>query len=135
MANNLLETLGFYVHPDTTISLILASLVPNSNATSFKLGCIRSLKSLLHGIPGDKLKAHTAQIVNALMEKEMIQNENMHILYELSQCTYELVSKFDPEPDTSFQLFLVLINLQSVPGSEGTPKYIELKEMVWFVLF
>jgi dynein assembly factor 5 len=132
--SRLVEIIGFYVSPDTTLSLILPVLSPVSNMVSFKLGSLRSLQALLRGSVVDKFYKHIDEVVQVLSEKELLQNENMHILLELSRCVYELIFKIENDGSNSlFELFLILVNLRGVAGGENIPSYSEMKSIVIFV--
>jgi hypothetical protein len=129
-AYTLVETLGFYVHPDTTVKLILPALAPNSAAVSFKLGCLRTLQSVLKGSTEEKLINYVSEIVHVLSERDLLQNENMHVLVEVSKCVKVVIEKAKFDVESSFTLFFILVNLQSATGTEKILGYTELMQTV-----
>lgn len=124
--------MGFYVHPDTTISLLLPPLSPSSSSTSFKLGCLRALQAVLKGSHESKLTNHVKELITTLSERDLIKNENIEVLLEVSKCVFETINKATMDPDSQFQLFYILLNLQSAHATEKVPGFVQLKTMVYY---
>ncbi|OAJ35883.1 hypothetical protein, variant [Batrachochytrium dendrobatidis JEL423] len=121
--------LGNYVNADATLSLLLPQLaMGGGSTTSFRLGCSRTLHGLIHGA-STTISAHASRIVDALADKDLVLNENMLILYEISRCVCELLLKVTTiDQDVSFKVLMILAQLESVVGDENMPGYINMQK-------
>ncbi|KAI8893080.1 armadillo-type protein [Globomyces pollinis-pini] len=125
-----MESIGFYVNPDTTLTIVLKSLVgEHSNTlTSYRIGCLKALEGLLLGCPKEKLENQLSELLKALSEKDLIQNDNYLILVEISKCLKNIVYKLSSNEQVKFDYFNLLVQLQSVPKSEKVLGYLELEK-------
>ena len=125
----MLSTLGFYVAPDSSLPLVLTNL--SSNGGSFKVGCLRCMEAIVRGADRDKLAGILPRVVEAIADRELLQNENMLFLLDLAKCLYQVILKSNP----SFKLFMMTVYLKSVEGHENIPGYTLMKEQVEASLF
>ncbi|KAJ3107040.1 HEAT repeat-containing protein 2 [Phlyctochytrium planicorne] len=87
------ETVGRYVDPDLYIGLLLNHIRSNSDALSFKLGCLKALRGLLRGTPAQRLRAHLKALTDAMGDAEMAGSENILVLRDVAELTLVLVRK------------------------------------------
>lgn len=125
----LLESIGFYIHPDNSIPLLLPQL-ENSiiGAIAFKIGSLRALQGIINGSEESKVALQIPLIIESLTNVDLMQNESMLILKEVSSCVLSVLRKFNSRSVTdNYGLFMALVNLQSAPGNEKVPGFTELQ--------
>eukprot|EP00842_Homolaphlyctis_polyrhiza_P006434 jgi/Hompol1/6792/HPOL_002333-RA len=131
-AHNVAQVLGTYVDPDATLSHLLPQIaMGGGSSTSYRLGCMRTLHGLLLGADPDRLAPQLPRLIETLSDRDLIQNENILILHQISQCVNDItqkMSKFDAA--VAFQIFMILAQLESVPISESVSGAVEMKELV-----
>ncbi|KAJ3268168.1 HEAT repeat-containing protein 2 [Terramyces sp. JEL0728] len=122
----LMNRLGYFVAPDTTLSLILPALL-GGNVGSFRLGCLRALQGVLAGSKKELLAPQLSYILESLGDKDLVQNENFVVLLELSKCLVQLVEKLPTDSETTFKFFYLLVQIQSIPGNPKVVGYTDVK--------
>ncbi|KAH6565449.1 hypothetical protein BASA60_009949 [Batrachochytrium salamandrivorans] len=130
-ASRVTSILGTYVDPDVTLSLLFPQLVMGGGgATNFRLGCLRTLYGLISGASSN-ISVHVSRIIDVLGERDLLQNENLLILYEISRCYCELLSKITTlDKELSFKILMTLAQLESSAGGEKISGYTEMREKV-----
>ncbi|KAJ3207731.1 HEAT repeat-containing protein 2 [Dinochytrium kinnereticum] len=149
------ETVGRFVDPDLYLSLLLTHIKSNADALNFKLGCLKTLRSLLTGTPPHRLKAHLATLSEALGDPELAGSENVTLLRDVADLAAVIVVKLaevlrnekenaeaglptvevkggkevDLE-DVGYKLFVVLVTLSSVAGNENIKGWPEMMATV-----
>ncbi|KAH9252705.1 hypothetical protein BASA81_009399 [Batrachochytrium salamandrivorans] len=128
-ASRVTSILGTYVDPDVTLSLLFPQLVMGGGgATNFRLGCLRTLYGLISGASSN-ISVHVSRIIDVLGERDLLQNENLLILYEISRCYCELLSKITTlDKELSFKILMTLAQLESSAGGEKISGYTEMRE-------
>ncbi|KAJ3115018.1 HEAT repeat-containing protein 2 [Phlyctochytrium bullatum] len=135
------EAMGRFVDPDLFIGLLLNHIKSNSETLSFKLGCIRTLRSLVAGTPAAKLRTQLCILCEALTDSDFSGVENMAMLKEIASLAEVLARKFremytDADRDTTdlandgYRLFVLMLSLAGVQGSEKVQGWLELKQAV-----
>ena len=126
------EAIGSFVDPDTPISLLLPQIaMGGGGATSFRLGCLRTLNGVLRGTKAALLAPQYPRLLDMLMDREIVQTENCNVLLEVSRITFQLVSKLEANTDEiTFKLFFILVQLQSAQGNEKVPGFTDLQNEV-----
>ncbi|KAI8904408.1 armadillo-type protein [Gorgonomyces haynaldii] len=120
----MLKTLAIYVKPETSLDHVFAAL--SGQASGFKLGCLRALVSLVSGSTPEPLQGQIHKIVEHLSDKELLTSDNMPILLELSKCAHQTILKLLHLD--SFGIFMVLLHLLSVKGTDKVPGYSEMHQ-------
>ncbi|KAI8854501.1 armadillo-type protein [Chytridium lagenaria] len=119
---NVSEIVGRYVDPDLYINLLLNHIRSNSDALSFKLGCLKTLKSLLKGTPAERLQyrnfGDVAELASVLVAKlaEVIGGEVEGVKGDLEVVGY--------------RLFVVLVTLSSPECGDNVKGWPEIKALV-----
>jgi dynein assembly factor 5 len=126
-----MEKIGEYIGPANTLSLILPSLVSGGGGLStFRLGCLRALQGVIKGIPKDVLESQMPTLLDTLSEKELLQNENIQVMHEVAICLLHTGQKLSRDQDVIFPYFMILVQLESVPGNEKIVGWSALKQSV-----
>ncbi|KAJ3315566.1 HEAT repeat-containing protein 2 [Boothiomyces sp. JEL0838] len=121
-----MNRIGYFVSPDTTLSLILPALL-GGNVGSFRLGCLRALQGVLAGSRKELLEPQMNYIIESLGDKDLVQNENFIVLLELSKCLVQLVEKIPLEQEITFKFFYLLVQIQSIPGNHKLVGFTDVK--------
>ncbi|KAJ3256957.1 HEAT repeat-containing protein 2 [Boothiomyces macroporosus] len=121
-----MNRIGYFVSPDTTLSLILPALL-GGNVGSFRLGCLRALQGVLAGSRKELLEPQMNYIIESLGDKDLVQNENFIVLLELSKCLVQLVEKIPLDQEITFKFFYLLVQIQSIPGNHKLVGFTDVK--------
>jgi dynein assembly factor 5 len=130
-AKSLMSKLGEFVHPDTTLSLLLPALKTGGGGLStFRLGCLRALGSVLQGSPAELMVPLLPDLLNELSDRDLVTNENCLVLLELARCLLFVGDKLTKERPLLFKYFFLAIHLKSVPGTDKVIGYTEMQAVV-----
>jgi hypothetical protein len=125
------------VRPDLYLDLLLSHATSNSSSsTAFRIGCLRTLRSLLQGTKAEDLVDYRAKVVLALAEKDMVGSEHVPLLAEIALVVKVVVSKSVGNEnllivgEESFTIFVILVTLKSVEGNEKIPSWTDMQRTV-----
>ncbi|KAJ3359863.1 HEAT repeat-containing protein 2 [Kappamyces sp. JEL0680] len=127
----LMEKVGEFVSPETTLQLLMPALSSGGGGLStFRIGCLRALQGILKGTPGPQLEPFLVRLLACLSEKDLLLNESIHVMTEVSNCLLQIGQKLTREEDVLFSYFTILVQLESIPGNEKTAGWSELQASV-----
>ncbi len=109
------------------LELILPNLVVADSALSFRLGCLRTLSNVLKGSKANDLLPNISLVLEKLSQKDIVLNENMMILLELSKCILYIQENSNSQMGKDFSLFWLWLLLDCVVVDENVPGYLEMK--------
>lgn len=126
-----MEKIGEYVSPETTMTLILPALSSGGGGLStFRLGCLRALQGILRGTSPAALEAYLPRLLECLSDRELLQNENIGVMVEVSKCLLYVGQKLPQNSSVLFQYFMILVQLESFPGHDKVAGWSELQQSV-----
>ncbi|KAI9092359.1 armadillo-type protein [Phlyctochytrium arcticum] len=134
-ASRVAELLGHFVQPQIYLSIMLPAIRNGGGgSTSFRIGCLKTMRDLVHGTaPGAFDKNTIEQIAELLLERELSQNEDTEVLAYVAALAAEVVQHLKaPHPEAAnsgglvsdkaaFDLFLAIVHLGSVPMNDKIP--------------
>ena len=137
-ATRVAEYIGTYVEPDIYLQLIAPQIrTGGGGSTQFRLGCLRVLSGLVRGASAvNRIDLHVEALADLLNERELIENENVVLLTEVSGVARGLVEGLGSARQDAglgmegYKLFLILVKLDSVPGNDKIPGYKDLRNNV-----
>lgn len=111
----LMEKVGFFVSPETTMSLLLPA-ISGGGQGAFRTGCLRALQGVLRGSSADALRPHMSGILSSLSDRDLTLSESVPVIVEVAKCFGELGTKLSSDSQVLFQFFFSLVHLESFPG-------------------
>ncbi|KAJ3055054.1 HEAT repeat-containing protein 2 [Rhizophlyctis rosea] len=134
-ATRVAEFTGTYVEPDIYLQLIAPQIrTGGGGSTQFRIGCLRVLAGLVRGASvANRIDRHVEALADLLNERELIENENVLLLNEVSGVTRGLVEGLGSTRRDAglwvegYKLFLILVKLAAVPGNDQIPGYANLR--------
>ncbi|KAJ3008446.1 HEAT repeat-containing protein 2 [Thoreauomyces humboldtii] len=132
-ALNVAVSLGKYVQPDVYLEVIDPALRNGQGgSTQHRMGCLRSLEGLLRGTPPARLDAvRLERLIHALHDKELMNNENVELLAEVSSVVAEIVKLVPSTAGTvptgnvsptagnaAFGVFVIITHLFSIEADD-----------------
>jgi len=135
------ELMGHYVEPSVWLDVITPQIKRSAGgAVQSRIGCLKVLGSLIRGSDPEKLSASIKQISSIINENELIQNENVFLLLEVSVVIREIVNKLlsscitdtskSLEENIGFIYFYILVQLKSSESNVTVPGVKEMQSNV-----
>jgi hypothetical protein len=115
------------------------------STTSYRIGYLRTVRSIISGTPTELLKPHRKTIADILVDKDMVGSENMLLLAEVASVAQVLASKMistggvDIESTEigaeGYTLFTILISLSSIESDDKVPGYSDMCTSVGYLAY
>ncbi|OUM70216.1 hypothetical protein PIROE2DRAFT_37495, partial [Piromyces sp. E2] len=135
------ELLGHYVEPSVWLDVITPQIKRSAGgAVQSRIGCLKVLGSLVRGSDPEKLSSSIKYISSIINENELIHNENVFLLLEVSIVVQEIINKLLPssinetnnglEESIGFMYFYILVQLKSTESNVNVPGVKEMQQNI-----
>jgi len=135
------ELIGHYVEPSVWLEVITPQIKRSAGgAVQSRIGCLKVLGSLIRGSDPEKLASSIKYISSIISENELIHNENVFLLLEVSVVIQEIINKLLPaniresgnglEESTGFLYFYILLQLKSSENNINVPGVKEMQNNI-----
>jgi len=135
------ELMGHYVEPSVWLDVITPQIKRSAGgAVQSRIGCLKVLSSLIRGSAPEKLSQSIKYISSMINENELIHNENVFLLLEVSVVVQEIINKLLPssvkevgngmEDSIGFTYFYILVQLKSTENNISVPGVKEMQSIV-----
>ncbi|KAJ3177528.1 HEAT repeat-containing protein 2 [Irineochytrium annulatum] len=128
------EALGRYVNPEVYITVLLNHITANTESTAFRLGCLRALSGLVSGTPPRVLEPYLLMILDGFSSGDLVGNESILVVLEVSHVTKILVQKVAAQQDVEaevhraagYRIFTIIVSLLSFKGNDKVAGWVEM---------
>lgn len=135
------ELIGHYVEPSVWLDVITPQIKRSAGgAVQSRIGCLKVLGSLVRGSDPEKLAASIKYLSSIISENELIHNENVFLLLEVSVVIQEIINKLLPshvgetnngiEESIGFLYFYILLQLKSSENNINVPGVKEMQHNI-----